>query len=124
MKKKLCGFNTLGSFLFCQYFSFFITTEDGASVTNCDSVKFQSGSSEGEGSNAGTASGTKENALTIQPALSSSDKDELMAKLYDDEESMMLQFGSLVTKTCSSIQERIPIDVPYSGKFSLVQIFE
>ena len=77
-------------------------------------MKFQSGLSEGEGSNAGTASGTKENALTIQPAfqqLSSSDQDELMAKLYDDEESMMLQFGSLVTKTCSSIQERIPIDV-------------
>lgn len=94
--------------LFCQYFSFFITTEDGASVTNCDSVKFQSGLSEGEGSNAGTASGTKENAFQ---QLSSSDKDELMAKLYDDEERMMLQFGSLVTKTCSSIQERIPIDV-------------
>ena len=73
--------------------------------------------SEGEDTNGSTADSTNAgltNTLTIQPAfqkLSSIEQDELMAKLYDDEESMILQFGSLVTESCYSIQERISIDV-------------
>ena len=108
---------------FCLYFSayiflFFLATEDRVSVTNRDSVEFQSGLSKGGGSNAGATNGTNAeeltNALSIQPAfhkLSSSEQDELVAKLYDDQESMILQFGSLVTETCYSIQKRIPIDL-------------
>ena len=41
--------------------------------------------------------------------LSTSEQEELMVKLYDDEKSMRRQFGKLVVKTCDSIEERVPV---------------
>ena len=99
----------------CLFVVVILATEGRASVTNCESVVFHSDLSEGEGSDASTANCTNgglPSALAIQPAfqkLSSSERDELMAKLYDDQEMMMLQFGYLVVDTCCSIQERISI---------------
>ena len=77
---------------------------------NTDSKKLQSGSRDPETSNGSTVSGASielTRALAIQPSfqkLNLNDKDELLAKLYD-ERSMKLEFASLVTATCYSAQE-------------------
>ena len=84
---------------------------------NTDSKKLQSGSRDPETSNGSTVSGASTEltrALAIQASfqkLNPNDKDELLAKLYDDERSMKLEFGSLVTATCYSVQERVSIHV-------------
>ena len=47
--------------------------------------------------------------LSKQPEfqqLSLSEQENLMIKLYDDEKNMKLQFASLVTKTCESVEKR------------------
>ena len=41
--------------------------------------------------------------------LSTSEQEELMVTLYDDEKSMRRQFGKLVVKTCDSVEERVPV---------------
>ena len=41
--------------------------------------------------------------------LGTSEQEELMAKLYDDEENMRFQFGNLVVKTRNSVEERVPV---------------
>ena len=53
-------------------------------------------------------------AIAIRPSfqrLSQNDRDELVAKLYDDEKCMKLDFGSLVTTTCRSVQKNVSIDI-------------
>ena len=50
--------------------------------------------------------------LSKQPEfqqLSTSEQEELMVTLYDDEKSMKRQFCKLVVKTCDSVEERIPV---------------
>ena len=100
-----------------QFSFFLLATEDSMSVTNSDSMELQSGLREHQSSNASTANGTNTgltNALTIQPSfqnLSSSEQDELMAKLYNDEERMKLRFGSLVTATCCSVEKNVSIAI-------------
>ena len=51
------------------------------------------------------------NAQSSFQKLSSSEQDKLLAKLYDDEESIKLKFGSLVTATCISVQSRVSVDI-------------
>jgi len=41
--------------------------------------------------------------------LSSCEQEELMAKLYDDEESMKFKFSNLVTETCSSVEKETTV---------------
>ena len=78
---------------------------------NTDSKKLQSGSRDPETSNGSTVSGASTEltcAVAIQPSfqkLNLNDQDGLLAKLYDDERSMKLEFASLVTATCYSVQE-------------------
>ena len=75
----------------------------------------QSKSREHEASDARSASDVNTgltDVLSKRPKfqqLSISEQEELMAKLYDDDRSMKCQFGWLVTKTCDSIEERIPV---------------
>lgn len=89
---------------------FFIPTENDRSVPSSDSKELQSRLTvHGNSTSTGLTS-----ALAIQPSfqkLNSSEQDELMAKLYNDEESMKLQFGSLVTETCYSVQRNVSIDI-------------
>ena len=72
---------------------------------------------EDESSHGSTVYGTPaglSSALAVQPSfqkLSSSQQDELLAKLYDDEESIKLRFGSLLSATCNSVQNRVSVDV-------------
>ena len=95
-----------------MHFSFFLATENSS-----DSTQLQSGLREHQSSNASTASDTNTgftNVLRFQPSfqkLSSNEQDELMAKLYDDEESMKLHFGSLVTATCRSVEKNVLIKI-------------
>ena len=67
---------------------------------------------EPEGYEAGTTSGTVTSVLSIQPhfqQLSFSEQEELKEVLCDDVRKMKRLFGSLVTTTCDSIEERIPV---------------
>ena len=70
---------------------------------------------EPEGHEAGTTSGTDTgltSVLSIQPhfqQLSSSEREELKGMLCDDVRKMKRLFGSLVTTTCDSVEERIPV---------------
>ena len=103
--------------MFLPFLYFFFATEGRVSVPKRDNMEFQSGLSEGEGTNGSTANGTNAGLttpLTIQSAfqeLSSSEQDEFMARLYDDEENMKLLFGSLVTATCYSAQKNVSIGI-------------
>ena len=77
--------------------------------------KLQCGLREHEGSEAGTTSGTDTgltDILSIQPPfqqLSSGEQEELKGILLDDVRKMKRLFGSLVSTTCDSIEERIPV---------------
>ena len=77
--------------------------------------KSQFGMREPEGSEAGTTSGTDTgltSVLSIQPhfqLLSCSEQEELKGMLGDDVRKMKRLFGSLVTTTCDSVEERIPV---------------
>ena len=97
---------------------FFFAGEDTSVGVNDngDRVKLKSGSRKNEsygecvvtGTNTGLTTG-----LSIQRAfkeLSSSEQEELLTKLYYDEEIIKLQFGSLVTATCYSFEKRVSID--------------
>ena len=70
---------------------------------------------EHEDSEAGTTSGTDTGLasdVSIQPPfqqLSLSEQEELKAMLDDDVRKMKRLFGSLVTTTCDSVEERIPV---------------
>ena len=46
-----------------------------------------------------------------------------MAKLYDDEETMKLRFGSLVTETRDSVKKRIPIQ-DFAGSILALGAYE
>ena len=71
--------------------------------------------SQPEASKTSTTNGTKTGLiddLSIQPPfqnLSRSEQEELMAKLDDDDKNIKLKFASLVTKTCDSVEDRIPV---------------
>ena len=77
--------------------------------------KPQSGLREPEGSEAETTSTTDTgltSVLSIQPPfqqLSSSEQEELKEMLCDDVRKMQRLFGSLVSKTSDSVEERIPV---------------
>ena len=69
-----------------------------------------------EDSDAGTTFGTNagftDDALTTQPSfqqLSSTEQEELKAMLGDDVRKMKRLFGCLVTRTCDSVEERVPV---------------
>ena len=81
---------------------------------NSDSMKLQSVSREPETIDGNTASTGLMHTLTIQPSfqkLNPNDQEELLSKLRDDDRSMTHEFGSLVTTTCYSVQERVPTNV-------------
>ena len=64
--------------------------------------------------------------LSKQPEfqqLSTSEQEELMVMLYDDEKSIKLLFGKLVVKTRDSIEERIPV-VKFTGNILALGAFE
>ena len=93
----------------------FLSTEDIPVHTSITDDKPQSGLREHEGSEAGTT-GDMDTGLTsvlsIQPPfqqLSSSEQEELKGMLCDDVREMKLLFGSLVSTTCDSVEERIPV---------------
>ena len=97
--------------------SFLLTTEDNTihvSVANGNSQELQS-SLRPELNNASTANGVNTgptDALSRQPPfqqLSSCEQEELKAMLDDDVRKMKCLFGYLVTKTCESVEERIPV---------------
>ena len=96
---------------------FFLSTEDIPVLVNVTDNKPQSGSRVYEGSEAeaGTTSGSDTglpSVLSIQPPfqqLSSSEQEELRGMLCDDVREMKRLFGSLVTTTCDSVEERIPV---------------
>ena len=75
--------------------------------------KPQSGLREHEGSEAGTTSATGlTRLLSTQPQfqqLSSSEQEELKGMLCDDVREMKRLFGSLVTRTCESVEQRIQV---------------
>jgi len=59
-----------------------------------------------------TTNGAKVNLLRKQPSfqqLNPTEQEELKVKLYEDERNMKLQFASLVTRTCDSIEDRISV---------------
>ena len=67
---------------------------------------------EHEQSDARSASDGLTDVLSKRPEfqqLSTSEQEELMVTLYDDEKSMRRQFGKLVVKTCDSVEERVPV---------------
>ena len=108
----------LGSFISPTHI-FFLATEDvpvHVSV-NSDSIKLQYRSREPESSDGNTVNHTNTgltHALAVQPPfqkLNPNDRIELLSKLYDDEKSMTHAFASLVTATCSSVQERVQTDL-------------
>ena len=96
---------------------FFLSTEDIPVLVNVTDNKPQSGSRVYEGSEAeaGTTSGSDTglpSVLSIQPPfqqLSSSEQEELRGMLCDDVREMKRLFGSLVSTTCDSVEERIPV---------------
>ena len=55
--------------------------------------------------------------------LSYSQKEELMAKLYDDEETMKLRFGSLVTETRDSVEKQTTV-VRFVGSILALGAYE
>ena len=77
--------------------------------------KPKSGLRENEGSEEGSTNGTDTgltSVLSIQPPfqqLSLSEQEELKEILCDDVRKMKRLFGSLVSKTCDSVEERIPV---------------
>ena len=75
--------------------------------------KSQSDLREPEGSETGTTSGTDVTSVrSIQPPfqqLSSTEQDELKEMLRDDVRKMKRLFGSLISTTCDSVEERIPV---------------
>ena len=75
--------------------------------------KPQSGLRKHEGSEAGTTSATGlTRLLSTQPQfqqLSSSEQEELKGMLCDDVREMKRLFGSLVTRTCESVEQRIQV---------------
>ena len=93
---------------------FFLSTE-GIPVHKT-SIKLQSKSREHEEDDARSANDINTgltDVLSKQPEfqqLSTSEQEELMVMLYDDEKSMKRQFCKLVVKTHDSIQKRIPVD--------------
>ena len=74
--------------------------------------KPQSGLREHEGSEEGSTDTGLTSVLSIQPPfqqLSFSEQEELKEMLYDDVRKMKRLFGSLVSATCDSIEEQIPV---------------
>ena len=105
-----------------MYFFPLFTTEDTPVHSSVASMESQSGL---RGSSTTTAS----DLTNIPPShpqfqrLSSSEKEELMIKLYEDEKNMKLLFASLVTATCYSIQKRIPV-VDFAGYILALRAYE
>ena len=90
-------------------------TESQPEHSKTSTVNGASIESQAEGSKTSTANGPKTgltDVLSKQPPfqkLTSSEKEELMAKLYDDDKDIKLKFASLVTRTCNSVEKRIPV---------------
>ena len=79
---------------------------------NSDITRLQSDLREHENSNESGTSTEPTSALTVQPSfrnLTCSKKDEIKAKLYEDEKCIQHEFGFLVTATCRSVQERVSV---------------
>ena len=55
--------------------------------------------------------------------LSTSEHEDLMVTLYDDEKSMKRQFGKLVVKTHNSVEERIPV-LRFAGSILALGAYE
>ena len=92
--------------------STFLSTEDIPILVSVTDNKPQSGLREHEGSETGTTSGTDTDLMKIQPSfqqLSSSEQEERKEMLCDDVRKMKRLFGSLVSKTCDSVEKRIPV---------------
>ena len=91
-----------------------MTTEDSTldvSVINGNSQELQS-SLGSELSNTSTANGVNRVLTDRQPSfqqLTSDEQEELKAILDDDVRKMKRLFGCLVTKTCESVEGRIPV---------------
>ena len=74
--------------------------------------KSQSDLREHEGNEEGSTDTGLTSVLSIQPPfqqLSFSEQEELKESLYDDVRTMKRLFGSLVSKTCDSVEKRIPV---------------
>ena len=99
---------------------FFLSTEGVPVHKSVTSIKLQSKSREHEASDARSASDVNTgvtDVLSRRPEfqqLSTSEQEELMVMLYDDEKSLKRQFCKLVVKTRDSIQNRIPV-VDFAG---------
>ena len=93
--------------------SFLLTIED--SSIHVSVTQELHSASRHEFSNAGTASSTHAGLTTVlsrRPPfeqLSSGEQEELRAMLEDDMRKMKRLFGCFVTKTCTSIENRIPL---------------
>ena len=93
----------------------FFSIEDIPVLVSVADNKLQCGLREHEGSEAGATSGTDTSLtdiLSIQPPfqqLSSGEQEELKGILFDDVRKMKRLFGSLVSTTCDSVEERIPV---------------
>ena len=94
----------------------FLTEDVPGYVSESNDLKLQSGLGP-DSSITNTVNGTNAGlnpALAIQSSfqtLNRNDRDVLMAKLRDDEKSMKLEFGSLVTTTCYSVQKHVSIEI-------------
>lgn len=78
------------------------------------SARLQTCSRKCESSNGSSASTEHTSVFAIQPLvqnLNCSKEEETQAKLYHDEKCIEHKFGSLVTTTCRSVQERVPVDL-------------
>ena len=115
----------------CKFFlhvSFLTATGDisvHVSVTNSSSQEPQS-TLHHECSTANGVNTGKTDVLSKQASfqqLSSSQKEELMAKLYDDEETMKRRFGSLVTKTRDSVEKQTTV-VKFAGSILALGAYE
>ena len=117
---------TAGSFQFSYTCLFPI--EDSRIHVNANSQELHSASRH-EFSNTSTTSGTNAGLTTVlgrQPLfqqLSPSEKEELKTILADDVRKMKLLFGKLVTKTCDSFEERIPV-VKFAASVAALGAFD
>ena len=82
-----------------------------------------------ECSNVNTANGVNTGLIDVlskRPSfkqLSSCEQEELMAKLYDDEESMKFKFSNLVTETCKSVEKETTVQM-FAGNILALGAYE
>ena len=82
-----------------------------------------------ECTNVNTANGVNTGQIDVlskRPSfkqLSSCEQEELMAKLYDDEESMKFKFSNLVTETCKSVEKETTVQM-FAGNILALGAYE